>query len=60
VVIPEDAADAVTPLSDDYDLPSTAADQLGWLAGSGFDATVTWAERDLVVLRADRPASATR
>ncbi len=60
VVIPEDPRDAATPVSDDYDRPSTTADQLGWLSESGFDATVTWAERDLVVVRADRAPSATR
>jgi hypothetical protein len=60
VVIPEDPRDARTPLSDDYDRPSTTADQLAWLAESGFDATLTWAERDLVVLRADVRPAATR
>jgi tRNA (cmo5U34)-methyltransferase len=60
VVIPEDPRDVVTPLSEHYDRPSTRSEQLGWLAESGFDATVTWAERDLVVLRANRPSFATR
>ncbi len=60
VVIPQDPRDAVTPISDDYDRPSTTADQLAWLGESGFTATVTWAERDLVVLCADRPPPATR
>ena len=32
------------------------ADQLRWLADAGFDAAATWSERDLVVVRADRPA----
>jgi tRNA (cmo5U34)-methyltransferase len=54
VVIPADPADAVTPVSDDYDRPSTAAEQLAWLAAAGLEAEVTWSERDLVVLRADR------
>jgi tRNA (cmo5U34)-methyltransferase len=54
VVIPEAPGDAVTPVSDDYDRPSTTADQLGWLAEAGFEARVTWSERDLVVVRADR------
>jgi tRNA (cmo5U34)-methyltransferase len=53
VVIPVDPAEAVTPVTDDYDRPSTVADQLGWLADAGFDASVTWSERDLAVLRAD-------
>jgi tRNA (cmo5U34)-methyltransferase len=56
VVVPEDPADAVVPLSDDYDRPSRVADQLGWLGEAGFDATVVWSERDLAVVRADRRA----
>ena len=55
VVIPVDPADAVTPVSDGHDRPSTLADQLGWLADAGLRAATTWSERDLVVLRADRP-----
>ena len=56
VVVPADPADVVTPLTADHDRPSTAAEQLAWLADSGFDARVVWAERDLVVVRADRAA----
>jgi len=56
VVVPVDPDDAVTPLSSDHDRPSTAAEQLCWLAEAGFDAAGVWSERDLVVLRADRPA----
>jgi tRNA (cmo5U34)-methyltransferase len=52
VVIPEDAADAVVPLSPDYDLPDTVSDQLTWLEEAGFDARVTWQLRDLAVLTA--------
>jgi tRNA (cmo5U34)-methyltransferase len=55
VVIPVDPADAVTPLTSEHDRPSTAADQLRWLADAGFDAAGVWSERDLVVVRADRP-----
>jgi len=54
VVIPDDAEDAVTPITSDHDRPSTAADQLRWLAEAGFVAAEVWSERDLVVLRADR------
>src|SRR6516164_1731502 len=43
VVVPEDPADAVTPISDDYDRPSSVTDQLGWLDEAGFEATVVWA-----------------
>ena len=56
VVVPEDPADAVVPLSDDYDRPSSVADQLCWLDEAGFEAAVVWSERDLAVLRADRRA----
>jgi tRNA (cmo5U34)-methyltransferase len=53
VVIPVDRADVVIPVTDGHDRPSTLADQLHWLADAGFDATTTWSEHDLVVLRAD-------
>jgi tRNA (cmo5U34)-methyltransferase len=53
VVVPDDPADAVTPLSPDYDLPSTVAEQLAWLDAAGFEAAVTWRNRDLAVLRAE-------
>jgi tRNA (cmo5U34)-methyltransferase len=56
VVVPEDPADAQTPISDDYDRPSSVADQLCWLNEAGFDAAVVWSERDLAVLQADRRA----
>jgi tRNA (cmo5U34)-methyltransferase len=55
VVIPVDQADAVTPVTDGHDRPSTLADQLGWLADAGFVAALAWSERDLVVVRAERP-----
>jgi tRNA (cmo5U34)-methyltransferase len=55
VVVPLDPADAVTPVSDGYDRPSLLADQLDWLATAGFAADEVWRERDLVVVRADRP-----
>jgi tRNA (cmo5U34)-methyltransferase len=53
VVVPDDPADAVTPLGPDYDFPSTIAEQLSWLAAVGFDAGVTWSHRDLAVVRAE-------
>jgi tRNA (cmo5U34)-methyltransferase len=55
VVVPEDPADAVTPLSEDYDRPSSLAEQVGWLSQAGLAVTVVWSERDLAVLSADRP-----
>jgi tRNA (cmo5U34)-methyltransferase len=54
VVVPVDPADAVTPLSEDFDRPSTVAEQLGWLEAAGLDATAVWFERDLAVVQADR------
>ena len=48
--MPADPADVVTPIDGDYDTPSTAADQLRWLAAAGLQAGVAWALRDLAVL----------
>jgi tRNA (cmo5U34)-methyltransferase len=53
VVVPDDPGDAVTPLSPEYDLPSTIPEQLTWLDAAGFDTRVTWRHRDLAVLRAE-------
>jgi tRNA (cmo5U34)-methyltransferase len=50
VVVPEDPADAVTPLGEDYDFPSRVDEQLGWLGEAGFDASVVWRARDLAVV----------
>ncbi len=59
VVVPDDPADAITPLSPGYDLPSRAAEQLQWLREAGLDPAVVWVERDLAVIVAvKRPASA--
>ncbi|MBA2261561.1 MAG: methyltransferase domain-containing protein, partial [Solirubrobacterales bacterium] len=49
VVVPEDERERSTPLSE-FDFPSTVVQQLGWLEEAGFEATVTWRERDLAVL----------
>jgi tRNA (cmo5U34)-methyltransferase len=57
VVIPDDPADAVTPLSADFDRPSTLAQQVGWLRAAGLVVNVVWSEGDLAVLAADRPIS---
>jgi tRNA (cmo5U34)-methyltransferase len=50
VVVPDDPADAVTPLSPGYDLPSPAADQLVWLGEAGLSAAAVWSARDLAVI----------
>lgn len=55
VVIPVDPADAVTPVTYGHDRPSSLAEQLQWLADAGLEASTVWSERDLVVVRADRP-----
>jgi len=54
VVVPDDPADATTPLSPDYDLPSRADEQLSWLADAGFDGRLVWTARDLAVIVARR------
>ena len=59
VVVPDDPADAITPLNPGFDLPSRADEQVGWLRDAGLDASVIWAERDLAVIEAvRRPGSA--
>ena len=57
VVVPDDPADAVTPLSPGFDLPSRVDDQLAWLRGAGFEAHTMWAERDLAVIAAVKPSA---
>jgi L-threonylcarbamoyladenylate synthase len=56
VVVPVDAADAVTSLTPGFDHPSPLADQLAWLAETGFDARVVWEHRDLAVIVASDAA----
>jgi L-threonylcarbamoyladenylate synthase len=56
VIVPADPADAEIPLSDGYDHPSPLADQMRWLAETGFDARVVWERRDLAVIVASASA----
>ena len=56
VVVPDDPGLARTPLTPGFDLPSSVAEQLSWLADAGFDARVVWEEGDLAVLVGDVPA----
>jgi tRNA threonylcarbamoyl adenosine modification protein (Sua5/YciO/YrdC/YwlC family) len=56
VVVPEDPAEATTPLTPGFDRPSPLADQLRWLEEAGFDAQVRWASGDLAVVVAHAPA----
>ena len=53
VVVPDDPADAVTPLSPGFDRPSPVGDQLGWLRDAGFAPSVVWSARDLAVIAAN-------
>lgn len=53
LVVPEDPEDAVTSLTDGFDRPSTAEEQLEWLAAAGFDASIVWRNRDLAVIVAE-------
>jgi tRNA (cmo5U34)-methyltransferase len=54
VIVPDDPADAVTPIEPGVDLPDRLDDLLAWLRDAGFDAEVTWRWHDLVVVRAHR------
>lgn len=53
VVIPDDPENAVTPVCPPHDKPSPVADQLSWLQQAGFQPTVRWHQKDLVVVAAD-------
>jgi tRNA threonylcarbamoyl adenosine modification protein (Sua5/YciO/YrdC/YwlC family) len=53
VVVPDDPADAVIPLTAGFDRPSTLSDQLEWLAAAGFECSVRWRQRDLAVIVAE-------
>lgn len=53
VVTPDDPADAITPLSPDFDLPSSVEDLLRWLREAGFQPHLRWASRDLAVISSD-------
>ncbi|MGH2731225.1 MAG: class I SAM-dependent methyltransferase [Actinomycetota bacterium] len=53
VVVPRDPADAITPLSPDYDLPSSTDDLLRWLREARFEPHVVWSSQDLAVISCD-------
>ena len=57
VILPEDPSDVVTPIDNDYDTPSSIAEQLNWLAEVGLEPSLAWAHRDLAVIIATRPVS---
>jgi tRNA (cmo5U34)-methyltransferase len=53
VVVPDDPADAMTPIDWTFDKPSSAEEQLHWLCEAGFQARIAWTETDLAVLVGD-------
>jgi tRNA threonylcarbamoyl adenosine modification protein (Sua5/YciO/YrdC/YwlC family) len=57
VIVPVDPADAVTSLTEGFDHPSPLADQLAWLASTGFEARVVWEHKDLAVVVATNGAA---
>jgi tRNA (cmo5U34)-methyltransferase len=57
VILPGDTASAAIALTDDWDKPSTVAEQLGWLDDAGLEVAVVWQEGDLALFTADRPVS---
>lgn len=54
VILPDDPADAVTPIDGTFDRPSRVDEQLRWFTDAGFHATLRWRRRDLAVLIGDR------
>jgi tRNA (cmo5U34)-methyltransferase len=54
VVVPDDPADAITPLDAGYVLPSRVDDQLRWLRVADLSPTLRWSRHDLAVIVADR------
>jgi tRNA (cmo5U34)-methyltransferase len=50
VVVPDDPADAVSPLDRSHDLPSRLDDQLTWMREGGLEPVLRWSDRDLVVV----------
>jgi tRNA (cmo5U34)-methyltransferase len=48
------AAVRVAPLTEGYDKPSTALEQLGWLREADLEAELVWEHDDLALLRGDR------
>jgi tRNA (cmo5U34)-methyltransferase len=58
LVVPDDPADATTPLTPGFDLPERVDELLRRLAEAGFVPALTWLAGDLAVLAADLPAPA--
>jgi tRNA (cmo5U34)-methyltransferase len=60
VVVPERPEDAVIDIDGVYDVPSSVAEQLGWLREAGFDADAGFVRADLAVFRALKPRRRSR
>jgi tRNA (cmo5U34)-methyltransferase len=58
LVVPGDPAEAVTPLSEGYDHPSSLQELDGWLDDAGFGVSVVWGWKDIVVLSCSPRADA--
>ena len=56
VIVPVNPADATVPLTAGFDRPDTLSDLLVMLAEAGFEASVSWSDRDLAVLVGQVPA----
>jgi tRNA (cmo5U34)-methyltransferase len=54
LIVPDDPADIVTEIDGEYDKPSSATDQLRWLADAGLHSTLRWREKDLAVMIGER------
>jgi hypothetical protein len=59
LIVPDDPADAVTPIDGVYDKPDRLDAQVEWLTSAGFAPTVVWVARDLAVVRAERASVGT-
>jgi tRNA (cmo5U34)-methyltransferase len=60
VVVPERPEDAVIDIDGVYDVPSSVAEQLGWLREAGFGADAGFVRADLAVFRALKPGPRSR
>ena len=54
VVVPDDTADAVTPIALDHDRPERTSDLLDWFSAAGLSPRITWCWRDLAVIVGER------
>ena len=58
VIVPEDPADALTPLSPDSDLPDRVVDLTRWFSAAPLVPEVVWTAGDLAVIKGSEPALA--